>query len=257
MQKTCFALFALLVASPLSAQTQPPPTAQDAKLDEVLLQWEKAMTSLQTLVVNINRTTIDKTYQTTEVFEGTAKYLKSNLPGQASRASLELVKKGHPQVFEKLICSGNFLYEFAPQTKVIRVHELPSPKLGQIADDNILNFVFGMKAADAKLRYQLFVVPPPPNDKWYHYIKILPRHAADKAEFTEARLVLVANTFLPRQFWYQQPNGNEVMWDFPRLINNADLRATDFTQPPLPAGWQYVNIRREQLPPRVVRPKSP
>lgn len=255
MRAYWLAPFTLVVASALTAQT-PPAATSDPKLDEVLQQWEKAMTSIQSLLVHINRTTIDKTYQTTEVFEGTAKYLKSNLPGQPSRASLELVKRGQPQVFEKLICTGTFLYEYAPQTKVIRVHELPPPKAGQVADDNIFNFVFGMKAADAKQRYHLFLVPPPPNDKWYAYIKIQPRHPADKAEFTEARLVLIASSHLPRQFWYQQPNGNEVTWDFPRLINNADIRATEFVQPPLPAGWQLQRISREQPPPRVVRPNQ-
>ncbi len=255
MRTFWFALFALFMGSALAAQT--PPTAPAAsQLDEVLRQWEKSMTSINSLQAQITRTTLDKTFQKTEVFEGLAKYLKSHLPGQSSRASLELVQKGQPQIFEKLICSGNLLYEFAPGTKVIRVHELPPPKEGQVGDDNILNFVFGMKAIEAKQRYLLTFVPPPPNDKWYYYIKILPRQASDKAEFTEARLVLTASNFLPRQIWYQQPNGNEVTWDFPRVTPNAEIRATEFTQPQLPAGWQFQPIRREQPQPRVVRPNG-
>ncbi len=257
MRTLWFALPALFLGSALSAQTPTPPAAAaDVQLDEVLRQWEKAMSSIHSLQVQITRTTLDKTFQKTEVFEGTAKYLKSSLPGQSSRASLELAQKGQPQVYEKWICTGNFLYEYAPRTKVIRVHELPPPKAGQVADDNILNFVFGMKAVDAKQRYQLTFVPPPPNDKWYYYLKIQPRQATDKAEFTEARLVLTASTFFPRQVWYQEPNGNEVTWDFPRVLPNADIRAPEFSQPQLPAGWQFQRISREQPQPRVVRPNQ-
>jgi TIGR03009 family protein len=239
----------------LAQQLPPQPQPQDpnsGRLDEILGNWEKVMTGVQSMAAYCNRTTLDKTFQTTEVFEGTAKFLKSNLPNQTSRASLEMFKKGRPEVFEKYICSGNFLYEFVPSAKVIRVHELPPPKQGQISDDNFLSFLFGMKAVEAKARYNIVHVPSPATDKWYYYLRIHPKAAADKADFTEARLVLTANNFLPRQLWFQQPNGSEVTWDFPKVVNNAELHATDFGQPNLPAGWQFLKVPREPQP-RVMR----
>jgi hypothetical protein len=110
---------------------------------------------------------------------------------------------------------------------VIRIHQLPPPKPGQVADDNFLSFLFGMRAAEAKSRYQLTYVPPGPDDKWYYYIKIQPIHPADKHEFTEARLALNNKTFLPAQVWFQEPNGNEVTWDFTKVINGADIRGNN------------------------------
>ncbi len=254
MRKHWLALPVFLAAVAVLSAQQPVPYHD--KLDEVLLQWEKSMTGIQSLLVIINRVAVDKVFQATEVFEGKAKFMKSTQPGQPSRASLELTKKNRPDIYEKYICTGTFVYEFAPQDKVIRIHELPAPKPGQLADDNFLSFLFGMKAVEAKRRYKLTYVPPLPNDKFYSYVKVEPLSLADKSDFTEARLTLWNNTFLPRQLWFRQPNGNEVTWDFPKVVNNADIRATDFAQPALPAAdWRYVRDNKD-LPPRVVRPNQ-
>src|SRR5262249_37453647 len=153
----------------------PPVTLDPAhnRLDALLLRWEKEMTSVQTLAAQCVRTDVDKTFQTTTVFEGTARYMKPNL------ALLYMEKKGNPQVFEKFICSGNVLYEFVPPQKLIRVHELPQPKAGQQAiEDNFLTFLFGLKPEEAKRRYELKLKK---EDQWYIYIEILPKLPGDKA----------------------------------------------------------------------------
>jgi TIGR03009 family protein len=234
-------------ATPLQAQADP-------HLEAVLANWEKAMTGVQSLHAKCVRTKLDKTYQTTEVFSGHARYLRG-APGQTSRAALELFKNNQPQVFEKYLCSGNFLYEWSPANKVIRVHQLPPPKPGQIADDNFLSFLFGMKAAEAKARYQIeYKVAP--NDKWYVYLEILPRVASDKADFTKARLALLQANYLPRQLWFLQPNGDEVTWDFPEVISPANLGPAAFAHPQLPQGWQFVQVPA-QTQPRVMRNNNP
>jgi TIGR03009 family protein len=256
MRKYCLAFpVLLLAAAAVHAQQQPvAPSAQELlKLDEVLLNWEKSMTDIRSLVVFIKRTSADKVFRTNEVYEGTAKFVKG-AAGQTPRASLDLQNKNQPAVYEKLICTGTYVYEFAPREKVIRIHQLPPPKPGQIADDNFLSFLFGMKAVDAKKRYKLTYVPPLPNDKYYYYLKVESVALSDKREFSEARLTLWNNTFLPRQLWFRQPNGNEVTWDFPRVVNGADIRVTEFAQPALPApDWRYVTVPADN-PPRVVRP---
>ncbi len=245
----------LMISAVLLAQQAAQIPAGD-KLDQLLANWEKSMTAVQSLLAYCTRTTTDKVFQSTEVFEGMAKFVKSGQAGQSSRASLEMKKKGRPEIYEKFICTGTFLYEFSPQTKVIRIHELPPPKVGQLADDNFLSFLFGMKSADAKKRYKLTYVAPPADDKWYSYVKIEPIEIADKADFTEAQLVLNNSTYLPRRLWFRQSNGNEVQWDFPKMISGADIRATEFAQPALPAAdWKYVRVPRETGP-RVVRPNN-
>src|SRR5262249_46737498 len=157
---------------------------------------------------------------------------------------LYMEKKGNPQVFEKFICSGNVLYEFVPPQKLIRVHELPQPKAGQQAiEDNFLTFLFGLKPEEAKRRYELKLKK---EDQWYIYIEILPKLPGDKADFQRARLVLNSQTFLPRELWFEHPNGNEVKWDIPRIENGVRLDRKDFAAPSAPPGWNMV---KQQPPP--------
>jgi TIGR03009 family protein len=239
-------------ALPLAAQQSAAPAADPNRdqLDSLLVRWEQQMRGVQTILAQCSRTSVDKTFLMTDVFEGTAKYMKPNF------AMLELQKKGNAQIFEKYVCTGSFLYEYVPQNKEIRVHELPAPKPGQVADDNFLSFLFGMKAEEARRRYDLRLAKI---DNWYIYIEILPRFPADKQDFQKARLVLNKQSFLPRELWFQQVNGNEVKWDIPKVESGAALNRTEFVSPNVPAGWKMVRVPRpndlgSDVPPRIVRP---
>jgi TIGR03009 family protein len=243
--RSLFVLTSLFFASTLvmAQQGAPAQDANSAQVDAVLAGWESSLTSLRSLYAECERTTIDKTFQTKEIFKGSAKYLKSPGPGQGSRASLELYKQpsqgANAMIFEKYICTGTYLYEYAPANKVIRIHDMPPAKAGQIADDNFLSFLFGMKATEAKQRYQLSLTPP--SDANYHYLLIQPKLAQDKADFTVARLVLLRQNFLPAQVWFHQPNGNEVTWNFqPR--RDAEIPASTFEQPKLLQGWKFERM---------------
>src|SRR5262249_55554977 len=125
---------------------------------------------------------------------------------------------------------------------------IPQPKAGQPGvEDNIVALLFGMKAEDAKRRYQITWVPDSKDsNKYYHYLQILPRTPADKADFTEARLVLTSKEFLPRQGGDHHPNGNEVTWDFENLKKNQEsgVTAKTFTPPnTLPQGWTVDRVQ--------------
>jgi len=132
---------------------------------------------------------------------------------------------------------------------VIRVVELPLPapfdKL--ISEDYFLiSLTFGLKADKAKKRFKLSYVPPAQSDKWYVYLKIEPKIPDDRADFAETRLVLSRTTFLPRQVSFQQPNGNEITWDFPRLVTGAAPRPADF-EVKLPGDdWRFIRMRKRE-----------
>lgn len=250
-----FLTSAVLFAQQPGAQTpqipqQSPPDPND-KLDAILLNWEKAMSGMTSLDAQVKRTAIDKVLMTTEVYSGRAKYLKPN------KASLWLQNENpkKQQEFERLVCNGQIAYKWEPAQKEIHIHELPKPKQGQINDDNFVSMLFGMKAEDAKRRYDMQVLTPRTNDTYYYYIQVLPRDAQDKAEFTRARLVLRTSNNLPYEIWFEQPNGNEVKWEFPRIAPNAQIDPREFGQPTPPGGWQ---LKRVALPegPRVIRPQQ-
>ncbi len=248
MRLCCVAVFGLLVGlSPASAQqrtTGQQAPQDDRMLNAVLARWEHAMKNVKTLETTIRRTSIDKVFNTKEVYRGYARYLKTK---HANLAALHLQNTKRKTAFEKYVITSDFLYQYDPAQKLIRVQKLPKGRNGQLTDDNFLSFLFGMGAAEAKKRYDLRYIAPPKDDKWYYYIEIRAKTKADKADFTRARLVLLRSTFMPRQLWFEEQNGNEVFWDFERVNTKADLRVTDFAQPKLPTGWRY---RREPARPQ-------
>lgn len=265
MSKKWMSLVGVLLTS-ASLQAQQPAVAPPAQpvidpripLDAHLLRWEQEMKKVETLAAQCTRTKVDKTFGNTDVYEGTARFLKPNM------AMLEMQKKGKPDVFEKYICTGTFLYEYVPANKIIRVHELPPPKQGQVSDESFLSFLFGMKADDCKRRYDLKLAK---EDQWYVYIEIASKLPADKADFQRARLVLAKANYLPRQLWFEEPNGNEVTWDIPKSVNGAQINRAEFTAPNVPPGWTMVRVPKPNdpaqpapgpnnnpnVPPRVIR----
>src|SRR5262245_44882533 len=241
------ALLILVIA--LCAQQTPPPSGPaDNMLDPTLAQWEKAMTGLQSFVAEVHRKKLDNVFNSTEVFSGIAKFVKGQR-GQTSRASLYLRRTSPapapnaPEIFERYVCTGNFLYVFDAPSKIIRYYEVAATKAGQISDDNFLGLLFGMRAEDMKKRYNMRYVPAtdPDQAKWYHVIEIQPIQAADKADFSKARLTLNRSNYLPRELVFQSPNGDQVTWDIPvqALKVNVDIPLAEFERPALPAQWKY------------------
>jgi hypothetical protein len=117
-----------------------------------------------------------------------------------------------------------------------------------------------MKAEEAKRRYDIKLVK---EDQWYFYLEIVPRMDADKVDFQLARMVLNNKTFLPRELWFMQPNGNEVKWDIPDLRSGVPLSKNEFALPSVPRDWNVVRVpraeavpQRQDVPPRVVRPAN-
>ena len=71
--------------------------AQQPNVDP-LTEWEKAMTGLNSVTATVSRHTIKKVFQSVEKYSGEARFLKSTVPNQPCRASLELFKEGRPEV---------------------------------------------------------------------------------------------------------------------------------------------------------------
>lgn len=266
MRNSCLALSGALVFCAALCAQQPPPASPPAapldpnnRLDVLLMQWEARMKSIQTLKATVTRQRMDQVFKTNDTFLGEAKYMKPNL------AMLELKRKDRPDIFEKYICTGTYLYEYNLSNREIRYQELPPPKAGQVADDNFLSFVFGMRAEEAKRRYELKLVGEG-QDKYYHYVEILPRFPADRADFQKARLVLTQNTMLPRMLTFIEPNGNQITWDIPFIETNIPLDRREFEKPTAPKDWKLVAApkanaprppAKEEPPPRIIRPTMP
>lgn len=257
MYKLLFPLLALFVIY-LPAQAQQPQPQQKLingldplkPIDAVLLNWENAMSKVDSLVVQCTRTTVDKTFQKKTTYKGYAKFLKTKT---GSMYALYLQHTKRPELYEKVICTGEILYLYAPSEKLVYVYNLKRLKgNNQANDDNLMSLLLGMKAAQAKQRYQLTYVPPRADDKYYYYVDIQPRAKSDKADFTRARMVLIRYNFLPRQLWFEEPNGNEITWDLPAIDTKSKLTTLDFQQPRLEPGWNW-RVQPVNSQPRIMR----
>jgi len=243
--------------------TTPPTAATTAKLDGYLQRWEQEMRKVQTLSAVLARIDKDKAFGATNKFTGTAQYMKTGTGATAMNlAMLELRQEGKTDIAEKFVCTGTYLYQFLAAQKEIRAYEIPKPKPGQVGEDSFLGFLFGMKSEEAKRRYALTLAK---EDTWYIYVDVVPRFAADRADFARARLVLLKDTFLPRQLWFEHTNGNEVTWDIQRLDPKASIDRRAFDAPKAPAGWKLNVVPRGTAAaatttgtetPRVARPAS-
>src|SRR5262245_22257049 len=262
------AITAALVAQPpmVGAPLPPPGSGNDGRatlrptldpnnrLDALLMKWEQAMVNVESIYVkDCVRTDKDKTGP--KVYEGEARYLKPNL------AALRMVRKDNPNIYELMVCTGPFLYEFRPEFKKLSIHELDQPKNGTF-NSNLLQFLFGgVSAADMKARYDLKLVKDASAENpHYIYLDVLPRFSDDKREFSRAQIVLFAETMLPRRFWFEHPNGAEMLLDLPNFDTSVKLKPADFRPPDAPKGWETIRVPKVEpaggLQPRIVRPAS-
>jgi TIGR03009 family protein len=242
--------------SPTKAPARPAPVPA-ADLDKYLKSWETEMKKVQTLSAVLNRSDKDKTFGTTSKYTGSAMYMKSGSGANVMNLGLlELKPVGKTEIAEKVVCTGTYLYQFAPAQKEIRAYEVPRGKKTGIGEDSFLSLMFGMKAEDAKRRYELKA----DEDAHYIYVHVAPRFAADKADFEKARLVLLKKNYMPRQLWFKHVNGSEVTWDIPRLETGVTLDRRYFDKPTPPAGWKLVPVNTKASatapPPRVARPSG-
>ena len=263
MRKNVFALAVLLAtaAGARSQQTSPikvisPVAATDKALalDDHLNSWESRMREVQSLQATIKREDKNKVYGATKKLSGLAYYAKSGTGATAlNMAALELTEEKKTEFTEKIVCTGTYLYQYVPPQKEIRAYPIAKSKPGQVGEDSFLGFLFGMKAVDAKKNYDLKLFKV---DTYYVYIDVAPKTAAGKADFTRARMVLDKTTYMPRQLWFEEANGNEIKWDIPSIQQNVSIDRRIFDTPRTPAGWKLVPISptAKADAPRVVRP---
>jgi TIGR03009 family protein len=258
MRKTLTLLALTAAAGVAAAQTPPggqppvslnpagqaaaqPPAAQllnptGNRLDALLLQWEQKMKGISALHAELTRTDYDAFTKQSKTWQGWAKILRPD------RAHLYLKSASDPNIFEQYVFTGTHLWEVRPQNKIMRVHEIAA-KPGQPVEDNFLNFLFGMKADDAKRRYDLTLAK---EDQHYVYILVTAKTPSDRTDFTQARLVLFNNTFLPRQLIFETPNQDRINWDIPRIDPAAKVTTADFVQPRVPADWKIEKVPAAQ-----------
>jgi TIGR03009 family protein len=192
-----------------------PPLGQpsDAKLDAHLTAWEKTMSTVTNFRVDLALKRTDAVFKEDRHYSGSVLCMKPNL------ARLRLDYDGDPTKadYEAYICDGKSVYEYNGLQKTVTEWKLPNPAANPAGstDNLMLDFLSGMKARDAKQRFELTLFK---EDDYYVYLDIKPLQARDKTEFQQLRLALYGpNTkfaYLPAQVYMVKPNGDTEQWSF-------------------------------------------
>lgn len=235
----------------LSAQdpkAQPPKTSErpalseknQKYLDAYLDVWEKRMKAIESLETKIVLTETEAgppVVKTT--YTGDASILKPNFAKLFLKDSANV---GNARKWRHFVADGEYLWDYDYSKKIARVLQLPKDGVG---DNTIMAFLFGMKAAEIKTRYDLSidVDDKDKHNDFYVHIQILPKARADMQEFKKAELVLWKNNkdakyadlwMLPARLWFQHPNGNQITWEFKEMKTQTKLMKLDFKAPGFP-----------------------
>src|SRR4051794_10909861 len=102
------------------------PAGANPALDAYLKNWESEMRKITNLSAGVARIDVDKSFKTTTKYTGYALYQRSGTgPTALNMAVLELNPEGKKDIFEKFVCTGTYLYQWAPAQKEIRAYEIP------------------------------------------------------------------------------------------------------------------------------------
>jgi TIGR03009 family protein len=237
----------LLAAVTVHAQSPTAPPAAPAMsernkqyLDAFLDFWEKRMAKVEGLKTDIVLTEAEGgPAKNKTVYAGEAALLKPNF---AKMKLVDQAASSNSKKWRHFAADGEFLWEYDYGKKIARVQQLP--KEG-IRDNTAIAILFGMKAADAKKRFDLSIDVDDAErySDFYLHIRILPKTKEDMQEFKKAELVLWKNNkdpkyadlwMLPARLWFQNTNGDMVTWEFQKMSTQAKLGKADFKAPSFP-----------------------
>jgi TIGR03009 family protein len=188
-------------------------------------------------------------------YVGTVAVLKPNFVRLVLKSEDDLKNE---KKWRFILADGVDVWEFDYRAKVARVRALPKQGLNHPA----LVLLLGGKAADLQKRYEFSIDPArDQKDNNYVAIGIRPKAKEDQQDMVKAELVLWKNDkneklkkswLLPARLWIQQPNQDQITWNFLDPAP-ANLTKADFAVPKLPADWKTERHPVEATP--AGRPK--
>src|SRR5262245_32060127 len=228
----------LLFAAAVSAQ--PPALDPNDRLDRILKTLEDRMKSVDSIYVE-NCERIDTDRSGTKAWKGELRFLKPNL------FAIYLKQQQDPKIYELMISTGKYLYEYRPQFKKIVVHELPAVDAAAIKHQ-LFSLALCKSAAEVKQRYQMKIAKADANAV---YIELTSKLLEDKREFTTAEFVLDAQKLTPQRLRFEKPNGSTVEWRLSSFETDRNLNKSHFRPAPAPEGWETIEVPLPKDPPRT------
>jgi TIGR03009 family protein len=203
---------------PAQAQRQPQPANDPAKMKWLLEKWAAQSAKLKTLDVHIYRIDTDFKWKDELQFDGRAVFKRPNLAyldfkkvkmapnAKGQQAPVKDSKTGKVVTTpnETIVCAQNEVWQYLYEGRQIYIWPLAKGERQRALDEGPLPFLFDMKVAEAKARYEMFFQGE--YDKFY-LVKVLPKLQEDKESFKMALLYLEKTYLLPARIALLSPDG--------------------------------------------------
>jgi TIGR03009 family protein len=258
-----------------AAGKKPRPAAQNLQicvvppeLEKILIKWETESAKIKSLHGKHTRKEYNDTFKVEKVSEGEffletpdkgridmmAKTPKKGEVGSRKDSeTLEsyALEKGPS---ERWICTGEEIISFNEDDKTYVREELPPSMRGKNIVHSPLPFLFGMKAEDAKNRFNLTLVSVGED---IVRLKVIPRMDSDRQNYHEAHIILDTKTYTPKAVQLIDPNGLETCYYFKNVVPNdgnfAQRLVGSFRENPYKPSYKgYTRF----VPPNDVKPAA-
>jgi TIGR03009 family protein len=237
--------------APQEMEKEPEVDKLDPKLERILIDWEAHSSKIKSLHGKHTRKEFIKTFAVEKVSEGEF-FLETPDKGRidmiakpvakgavASRKDYALEKGSS----ERWICTGEEILSFNEDDKTYIREVLPVAMRGKNIVHSPLPFLFGMKADEAKQRFNLKIVSFS-KDNTTVQIQAIPRMDSDRQNYSEAGIVLDLKRFVPNAVRLFDPNGIETVYIFNSVeINDGGFLAkikSKFSDPYHPSVKGYT-----------------
>ncbi len=234
-----------------AAQAPPPPPMN---MDQLLLLWQGQSVKLKTLEVSIYRIDRDAAWDEEEHYQGHAAFKTPQLafldfskvklqtqpdPKNKDKKVVVPVTKDN-QVestpYERIVCTGQELWHYRYDVKQIYIYPLDKNQRKRAIEEGPLPFLFDMKAAEAKQRYEMALQG---QDNTSYLVSIKPRLREDKDNFSSAVIYLDKDFLLPTRIYMLAPDGKSSRYfELSKIKANEPVKARLFTGVALGKPWK-------------------
>jgi TIGR03009 family protein len=253
-------------AAPAAKAALPAAPIDPAEMDVLLQKWERQSSLLKTLDATILRVDDAPAWGDREYYEGRALFKSPNL-AFIDFSKIKLDEKKKPMrdprkkggwittPYERIICTGDEVWQYTSDTQQIFVFPLGQDEQKKALEEGPLPFLFNMKAADARNRYEMTLMN---KDNETYGVKIKPKLKEDQDSFSVAFVSLDRTYLLPRRIYMVAPDGKSSK-DFrmEAMYPNRPVNAKNFEGKPLGPPWKLVRNPAGEQRPRagVTRPR--
>lgn len=201
-------------AQPLRIQKLSP------ELEQILKDWEQQTAKIQKLQGDTKYREIEQAFAVE--FRGEGRFAfeapdRGNYelqPAKISKGETSSIKNEQsepyrlePKAAERWVCTGKEILKIDESQKTYEVVEIPEERRGDRIIEAPLPFLFGMKAEQAKQRYQIELKKETDKDI---ALQLRPNWSGDAANWSKATVIISKSNYLPREVRLISPGGTSM-----------------------------------------------